>query len=558
MGIYISTLRRNIYINKQRGVEEMNFVRNFVWLFAVVLFLVACSSNDESSSSSSDVASDSGTNNEANTSNNTGSGDSNELVIGVNENFISMDPHNTGDTNSNSVQSAMLEGLLGFDGEGKIIEVLATEYSVSDDALEYTFKLREGVKFHDGEDFNAEAVKANFERIMNDDSLRLYSRGFNIIKSVDAVSEYEVKVTLTEPYGPMITRFAVAKIISPKMLSEELSEVPKKVVGTGPYQFVEWVQGDHLTIERFDEYWDGSDRVNKITYKPVPENGSRVAMLKTGEAHVIYPVPAQNMAELESNEDVQIKTVPSTIARYVSLNTFKEPLNNEKVRQALNYAIDKDAFLKVVNSGLGVPLDSIIPSKTLFYEKQEMYNYDVEKAKSLLAEAGYADGFEIEIWGNTNSDTMKGMQFIQQQLKNINVKVDIKSMEEATLSDEIYGAQTPEEAKLMMWYVSWSSYPSDVTNATKPLFHSGSFPPNSANTAYYNNPETDKLMDEANSISDETKQASLYSQLQKEIYADAPWIFLGVDEVVYGVRSDVSGVVVNPTGGLDVRDAKVK
>lgn len=537
----------------------MRYVKNFAWLFVLMLFLVACSSNDENSSSSNDVASESGTKNETSSSNDTSTdGSSEEIVIAVNENFISMDPHNTGDTNSNSVQSAMLEGLLGFDSEGKIITVLATEYNVSDDALEYSFKLREGVTFHDGEAFNAEAVKVNFERIMNDEKLRLYSRGFNIVKSVDVVSDYEVKVTLTETYGPMITRFAVAKMISPKMIKEQLSEIPKSVVGTGPYKFVEWIQGDHLTIERNDDYWGGADRIAKITYKPVPENGSRVAMLKTGEADVIYPVPPQNISELESNKDVEINKVPSTIARYVSLNTFKEPLNNEKVRLALNHAVDKDAFLKVVNSGLGVSLDSIIPSKTIFYKKQDMYNYDVEKAKSLLAEAGYPDGFDIEIWGNTNSDTMKGMQFIQQQLSQIKVKVEIKSMEEATLSDEIYGAQTPEEAKLMMWYVSWSSYPSDVTNATKPLFHSSSFPPNSANTAYYNNPAADKLMDEANSISDQSKQEALYAELQQEVYADAPWIFLGVDEVVYGVRSDVSGVIVNPTGGLDVQNANVK
>ncbi|WP_042474477.1 glutathione ABC transporter substrate-binding protein [Bacillus ndiopicus] len=530
----------------------MHHMKKILFLFACALLLVACSSNNEGSKGT-----DGSTNAGADKGASSNSSSSDELVIAVNENFISMDPHNTGDTNSNAVQAAMLEGLLGFDNDGKITKVLAEDYSVSEDALEYTFKLRQGVKFHDGEAFNAEAVKVNIERITNDEKLRLYSRGFNLIKSVEILNEYEIKVTLTEPYGPMITRFGVAKMISPKHIKENLEEIPKVPVGTGPYKFVEWVQGDHLTMERFDEYWDGNDRVAKVTFKPVPENGSRVAMLKTGEAHAIYPVPAQNMPELESNSDVKVTTVPSTIARYVSLNTFKEPLNNEKVRQALNYAVNKEAFIKVVNSGLGTQLDSIIPSKTVYYKQQTSFAYDVEKAKALLAEAGYPDGFEIEIWGNTNSDTMKGMQFIQQQLAPIGVKVDIKSMEEGTLSDEIYGAQTPEEAKLMMWYVSWSSYASDVTNATKPLFHSTSFPPNSANTAYYNNPMADKLMDEANSTSDQAKQAELYAQLQEEVYADAPWIFLGVDEIVYGVRSNVSGVEVGPGGAISVQNAKI-
>jgi len=478
-----------------------------------------------------------------------------ELVIAVNENFISMDPHNTGDTNSGSAQGAMLEGLLGFDEEGQIIPVLATEYSISDDAKEFTFKLRENVKFHDGEEFNADAVKVSFERIMNDEGLRLNSRGFNLVENIEVVNDHEIKVILKEPYGPMVTRFASAKILSPKLVQEDIDSIPKKPVGTGPFKFVEWVQGDHLTIEKFEDYWEPADRVAKITYKPVPENGSRVAMLKTGEAGLIYPLPAQNMKELSGSDVAEIKTVPSTIANYVSINTFKKPFDDQRVRQAFNYAVNKDAYIKVVKSELGLPLDSIIPSKTIHYEKQELYEHDVEKAKSLLKEAGYADGLDVEIWGNTNSDTMKGMQFIQQQLGEIGVNVEIKSMEEGTLSDEIYGAQTPEEAKLQMWYVSWSSYASDVTNATKPLFHSTSFPPNGANTAYYDNPQADELMDAANSSSDEAEQAKYYAELQETVYKDAPWIFLGVDEIVYGLNKELSGVYVSPTGSIDVRNA---
>jgi glutathione transport system substrate-binding protein len=481
-----------------------------------------------------------------------------DLVIAVNENFISMDPHNTGDTNSNSVQSAMLEGLLGFDKDGKITNQLAEEYSVSDNALEYTFKLRQGVKFHDGEAFNAEAVKANIERIMNDDSLRLNSRGFNLISNVEVISDYEIKITLKEAYAGMLTRFVSAKILSPKLLQEGKDKIGKNPVGTGPFKFVEWVQGDHLTVERFDDYWNKKDRVKTITYKSVPENGSRVAMLKTGEAHVIYPLPSQNLKELESNKDIVVEKIPSTIARYVSINTMKEPFDDPRVRQAMNYAVDKSAFITVVNSGYGLPLDSIIPSKTLHYAKQEAYKQNIEKAKQLLKEAGLEKGFKAEIWGNTNSDTMKGMQFIQQQLKEIGIDVEIKSMEEGTLSDEIYGAQTPEDTKLQMWYVSWSAYPSDTTNATKPLFYSGSFPPNGANTAYYKNDQVDQWIDEANKTADQQKQAEIYSQIQSTVYKDAPWIFLGVDEILTGKRTNVEGVYIEPGGGISVTDANLK
>ena len=166
------------------------------------LLLAACAEKDNSNASN--------TGDKSTTESGTASS-KNELVIAVNENFISMDPHNTGDTNSSSVQETMLEGLLGFDADGQIIKVLADDYSISEDALVYTFKLKEGVTFHDGEQFNAEAVKANIERIMNGESLRLYSRGFSLISNVEILGDYEIKVTLKEPYGPMITRFELPK-----------------------------------------------------------------------------------------------------------------------------------------------------------------------------------------------------------------------------------------------------------------------------------------------------------------------------------------------------------
>ena len=515
-------------------------------LFSLALIvLVGCSEEENKSDKGNDGVDSSGSSKDE------------KLVIAVNENFISMDPHNTGDTNSNSVQSAMLEGLLGVDNDGKIINVLAEEHSVSEDALTYSFKLKENVKFHDGEAFNADAVKKNYERIMNDDTIRLNSRGFNNIVSIEVLNEYELTVTLKEPNAGMETRLVSAKILSPKLLEKGTEEIAKNPVGTGPFKFVEWVQGDHLTVERFDDYWDKSDGVKTITYKPVPENGSRVAMLKTGEAHVVYPLPIQNIKEMESNQDIDVVTIPSTIARYVSINTTKGPLSDVKVRQAFNYAVSKEAFISVVNAGYGLPLDSILPSKTLHYKQQKAYDHDIEKAKSLLKEAGYENGFKTEIWGNTNSDTMKGMQFIQQQLKEIGVEVEIKSMEEGTLSDEIYGAQTPEESKLQMWYVSWSAFPSDTTNAVKPLFSSASFPPNGSNTAYYKNGKVDDWITEVNNVVDLSEQEAIYANIQDTIYEDAPWIFLGVDEIITGVRTGVSGVHITPDGGINVNKANI-
>jgi glutathione transport system substrate-binding protein len=140
---------------------------------------------------------------------------------------------------------------------------------VSDNALEYSFKLRQGVTFHDGEPFNAEAVKTSFERIIKDESLRLNSRGFNLITGIEVIDDYQIKVTLKEPYAGMLTRFVSAKILSPKLINDASQDIGKTPVGTGPFKFVEWVQGDHLTVERFDDYWKKADRVKTITYKRI-------------------------------------------------------------------------------------------------------------------------------------------------------------------------------------------------------------------------------------------------------------------------------------------------
>ncbi|MFM9279343.1 glutathione ABC transporter substrate-binding protein [Paenibacillus jiagnxiensis] len=483
----------------------------------------------------------------------------NEITIAVNENFITMDPHATGDRNSGAVQSGILEGLVE-ENNGQITPLLAESFETNEEATEYTFKLRKGVKFHDGTDFNAAAVKTNFERITDEaNGLRLYSRGFNDIKSIEALDDYTIKITLNHPNSSFMAKLVPAKIVSPKAL--ESGNISKHPVGTGPYQFVEWIQGDSLTVQRNPSYWnpDSKAAVEKITFKPVPENGSRVAMLKTGEADFIYPLPVQNMEELKATEGVEVTASDSTILRYVTLNTMKKPFDDIRVRQTLNYAVNKDAYISVVMSGLATPLDSNLTRTIDFYQPQSgTYTYDPEKAKQLLAEAGYPDGFSATIWGNTNSDTLKGMQFIQQQLSQIGVKLKIESIEEATLSDKIYGGVTPEEAEVEMWYVSWGSQATDTDNAISPIHGTANFPPTGGNASYYSNTDVDNWLQAANETTDREKKQELYGNVQSTIYREAPWIFLASDQNVSGKRSSLDGVFITPQGRINYNNASLR
>ncbi|GGE27440.1 glutathione ABC transporter substrate-binding protein [Pullulanibacillus camelliae] len=510
----------------------------------LALVLTACSTTRSSSDSGGAASSDK---------------KDKDINIAVNQDFTTLDPHNVSDTLSISATHAIYEGLVGFDKDMKIQPVLATDYKISDDGLTYTFHLRKNVKFQDGSSFNAEAVKANFDRIQSSKDALIASHYLQYLKSVKIVDDHTIQLILNQPFSAMLNKLTMVEMISPKALKDQGDKIGMHPVGTGPFEFVKWNQGESLILKKNPNYWDkGYPKVDQITYKSVPENGSRVDMLKTGEADFIYPLPEQSVQALKTQNDITVDQTTSNIVRYVTLNTNKKPFNDKKVRQAMNYALDKNAYIKVVKSGFGSELDSTMAPSTQFYSKQKVYNYDLSKAKELMKEAGYAKGFTAEIWGDTDSATMKGMQFIQQQMARINIKLKIKAMEQGTLSDAINTPKSPDDAKVQMWYVSWSPSSGDADGATRGLFSSAAFPPNGSNTAYYKNGEVDKLIDKANQTTDVEKQKSMYATIQKDIYNDAPWLFLGVDTNLSAHVNKLKGVYVLPDGSIQVKEAELQ
>lgn len=530
------------------------------WSLLVVALIISvvagCASNNGGSKSNNGTAGN--TSGEKPTSQ-AEANDTKDVVIAVNANFITLDPHNASDTNSISGARTMYEGLMGFDENMNVIPVLATEYAISEDGLVYTFTLRKDVKFHDGTDFNAEAVVANIARIQDEaNNLRL-RRSFLKVADVAAPDSHTVVFTLTEPYNAFVNKVAMAGIISPKALQEKGEDIVKSPVGTGAFKFKDWVQGDRLVVEKNADYWEaGLPKVDTVTFRPVPENGSRIAMLKTGEADFIYPMPSEQVADVEGQDGIVITKNDSTIVRYVTLNTMKKPYDDVRVRQAINYAINEEAYIKVVKSGLGTKLDSTMSSKTQYYSKQTGYDFDLEKAKALLAEAGYPDGFEAEVWGENDSETIKGMQFLQQQLAQIGIKVDVQSFEGGTLSQQINSAQTPDEAKIQMWYVSWSPSSGDADGATRGLFSSEMWPPAGSNTAYYKNENVDQWIADANKSTNPVEAKAIYANIQKTIWEDAPWAFMGVDQIISGSRTNLEGAKVFPDGSINIRSVEVK
>jgi glutathione transport system substrate-binding protein len=522
------------------------------------LFLIGCSNSNNASSDSKEGKK----NIEPAKEQALAKKDGKDVTIAVADNFISMDPHDTNDTLSYSAQKTMLEGLVGFDKDMKVIPVLAESFTASDDAKEFTFKLRKGIKFHDGTPFNAEAVKANIDRLANpDNNLKRHSL-FALVKETQIVDENTVKVVLSEPFGAMINNFAhpAAMMISPKALETYGKDVSQHPVGTGPFKFEEWDQSDHLKVVKNEEYWkDGYPKVDSISFKPTPENGARVAMLQTGEADFIYPVPTEQAEDLNGKDGIVVENKQSIVVRYLSMNTLKKPYSDPKVRQAINYAINKEAFVKVVMNGFATPLDSVIAPNVQYYSKQEQYKFNIEKAKELLKEAGYADGFTAKLWGSNNSQTGKGMEFIQQQLAQIGVKVEIVPMESGTMADKIWSVQDPNKAEIELYYGGWSPSTGDADWGIRPLVGGqDAFPPKSYNTAYYNSDEVNQAIKDALATADPEKRKAAYEKAQATIWKDAPWAFLSVDDTMAGKKNYLEGIYLLPDGALSAENIEIK
>lgn len=487
----------------------------------------------------------------------------NDLVIAIEGSVSSMDPANIPDTSAISATRGVYENLVQFDEDNELVGQLADSWEVSDDSLTYTFHLHEGIKFHDGTDFNSAAVKANYDRVVNKDNNLRQRRTFIVtndddsesprVESIETPDDHTVVFKLTAVWSPFINKLTQFCMISPAALEQYGNDIMYHPCGTGPYVFKEWVEGDHTTMTTNPDYWGEKPSVDSITIKEVPEAGSRTAMLQTGEADMVYPMPADQIEAVKGNDDVSVNTADSNIMRYVTLNMNVPELSDVKVRQAMNYAIDQDAYITLMYSGYGKPATSIVPSIINGYEEQTPYTYDLDKAKKLMKEAGYEDGFKLTLWGDNSTQEIKGMTFIKQQLEQIGITVDVMPMDPATVNDKIYVPL--EDADINMWYVNWSASDLTMDGSVRALLYSKMAPPASANTAYYNNADFDKALDDGLHTADLDEQAKVYSTAQKLAWEDCPWLFLGNDQIIYSTKSYLSGVYVAPDGAFNYAHA---
>lgn len=486
-----------------------------------------------------------------------------DVVVAVQSNFTTTDPYDANDTLSQAVAKSFYQGLYGFDKNLKMIPVLADSHTVSKDGLVYTFKLKSGIKFHDGTPFNAEAVKANFDRVTNpENKLKRYTLYKNIAKT-EAIDAATVRVTLKEPFSPFINTLAHPSgvMISPAALAKYGSKgIAQNPVGTGPFKFVEWKATDYLKVAKWEGYWKpGYPKIDSITWRPVVDNNTRAAMMQTNEAHFAFPMPPEALDSLSKKASLEVTKAPSIIHRYLSMNTQQKPFDNPKVREAINFAINKEALVKVAFSGYAIPAEGVLPQGVEYATKLGPWPYNPAKARELLKEAGYPNGFESTLWSAYNYTTaQKVIQFVQQQLAQVGIKVQVRALEAGQRVELVESAQDAATAPVRMYYVGWSSSTGEADWAMRPLLASESLPPKMFNTAYYKNPEVDADIAKALVTTSSTEKAKLYADAQQRIWKDAPWAFLVTEQLLSVRARNLTGFHVIPDGSFNFDEAELK
>lgn len=497
-----------------------------------------------------------------------------DVTAAVQVDFTTMDPLDTSDNLSGGVQRLMMDGLFGFDDNMKIIPMLATGYQANANATEFVITLRKGVSFTDGTPWNADAAIANFHRWM-DKSLGLKRTTFvsGIIQNVAKVDDYTIKVTLNKPFGAFINNLAhpALLVVSPKQISQGSEVIARNPVGTGQYKYVEWVPGDHLTLALNKDWWGYKPELNdgkalaaadagfkSVTFKPVPEDASRVAMLQAGDAQVIWPVPTESLQVLESDNTLSAHKEEGIVVRYLFMNTQKPALKDLRVRQAIAYAIDKDAYIKVVRNGMGSVAASVIAPKVQFFKANEPVKYDPAKAKELLQQAGYGNGLNLKLMYTNTTINQKQGEFYKQQLAQVGINVQLESVESAIMNQRVQGAKGPGADQLVELYMAtWSPSTGDADWGIRPLLGSESVPPMSYNISYYQNPQMDEYLATGLGSADDNVRREAYAKAQDLYWHDIPMISMANDFNTWATSGRILGVKMYPDNAINMRNARM-
>lgn len=453
------------------------------------------------------------------------------ITIAPSLDFNSKDVQNDAGQTSKTVYSMVFNTLVEFDTlENQYVPGLATEWSQINDTL-WEFKLRQGVTFHDGTPFTAEDVKFTIERGWENSQAK--SR-FSTIQEVIVVDDHTVQLKLWDADYDLAYKLAEpnTSILCAKTFQEQGDEAGFNN-GTGPYKYGEWVQGDYLQLLRFDDFWGGAKKTEEFIFKYIPEAASRLIALQNEEVDYCLDPPTVSLHHITEDPNLDLWQIPSSNMRYIFLNTSIPPFDNIKVRQAIAHAIDRESMILMVYEGNAQAATNVMHPSCEYYTDLPYLEYDPELARQLLAEAGYPEGFETEIYSSTGTTQKAVAAALQGQLAEIGIQAEIFSLESAVFNANAYIQNGPYPIGIS----GWGGFSSGPDNGLRSIFYSSG----SLNAQSFQDEYIDDLIDQAKATGDSQERQKLYTEISEYMINDSSWIPIAIEQFNIGIRKVVKG-----------------
>ena len=472
-----------------------------------------------------------------------------KLTIGIGSIPNTPDPHRDSTANALIAYAQLYEKLVGVDDTGRIVGVLAESWRVVNDTT-WELKLRRGVAFHNGEPFTADSVKFSIERVLNPATKSPWGSRIAPVDKVEVVDAGTVRIITKSTFAPLLQGLMTVDMLPPKYFAEKGErEFAGAPVGTGPFRFTSWVKQDHLALAANPAYWRGRPALDEVVFRSIPEDSTRVAGIETGELDAVLLVPPEQVSRLKARS-VDVRSINQGQGLVVNFRTSVEPFTNKKVRQALNYAVDKEAILKSLLAGYGRVLDGQIvgPDGFGYNPALKPYPHDPKRAKQLLAEAGFPNGFTVKFNGSVGRYTKDKEieEAVIGQLAEIGVTAQLEILEAGVFIQSALGATIGP-----MWIWAWQYLPAMDADLPLSLFQSRSI------LKEYANPDYDALVARSRAALRPEDRRKVLQEMAAFLRDDPPSIFLVQTAGIYAVQPWVQNFVWRSNYLIDLTRVRV-
>lgn len=480
------------------------------------------------------------------------------LVIGIAADPTGFDPEAVTNNTSNYIMSTIYDSLLKYKpGTTTVAPGVADKWEISADGLTYSFHIRSGLRFQDGTPLDAKAVFWNIDRLLNQDNPQyIFNTGtveghikatYGAVESYSVIGDDTVQFKLRQPSASFLNSLAMGGngLVSPAAAAKEGKEFRKHPVGSGPFTFREWRASDQVTLDANPDYWNGKPKVDHLIFKEYPEAQAAVLALKRGEVQILGDLSIQNVSAIKSDPDLELLTQSGLAISGVAYPIDVAPFNDKRVRQALNYAIDRDAINKGLFQGLAVSMTAPLPPVQWGFDQTiPGYSYDPAKAQQLLKEAGVKPGLKVELltYNSPRGYNPVGPYLavaIQGYLKKVGIEAEVRQMEIgaylSTMRSSSYKGLAME---------GWTGNNGDPDDFLGTQWGESGIP--ISNWAHYRNPAYEKLLADGLATPDQARRTAIYAEAQKLLLDDAPWLFVNSPTQIRAIRKEVKGFQLNP------------